>query len=107
MLFNFFVRKLSGPATNAIEMSKRGIQSTAIDFSKEMVSYGLEKAMEDNVDLTYLKADIRDFKLLNTVDLAAIFMASTGYLLTNEDMINHLIAVGSNLNPKGIYTHRH
>ncbi len=100
---NSFLDIAAGPATNAIQMSKRGIQSTAIDFSKEMVNYGLEKALEDNVVLTYLQADMRDFKLLQTVDLAAIFMASTGYLLTNEDMVKHLITVGSNLNLNGIY----
>ena len=92
-----------GPATNAIEMIKRDIQLTAIDFSKEMVSYGMKKALENNVALNYLQADMRDFKLLKRVDLAAIFMASTGYLLTNEDMIEHLKSVGSNLNPNGVY----
>lgn len=98
-----FLDIAAGPATNAIEMSKRCIQSTAIDFSKEMVQYGMENALKDNVALTYLQADMRDFKLVEPVDLAAIFMASTGYILTNEEMVQHLITVGSNLNSNGIY----
>jgi hypothetical protein len=46
---------------------------------------------------------MRNFQLPTPVDVAALFMASTGYLLTNDDMVNHLRAVASNLTPGGIY----
>lgn len=98
-----FLDIAAGPAINAIEMSKSGLKSFAIDQSKEMVEYGQKKATEANQKITYLKNDMRDFTLPESVDLAALFMASTGYLLTNEDMIQHLRAVASNLNSKGIY----
>lgn len=98
-----FLDIAAGPAANAIELVKRGIKSFAIDLSNEMVAYGKARARKDNVELTYLQADMCDFKLSEKVDLAAIFMASTGYILTNEDMIKHLRAVSDNLNPQGIY----
>lgn len=98
-----FLDIAAGPASNAIDMSKQGITSIAIDFSKKMVAYGKIKAKENQVGLTYLQADMRDFTLPKPVDLAALFMASTGYLLTNEDMIQHLMTVSNNLTENGIY----
>lgn len=98
-----FVDLAAGPAANAIDMSKRGLRSFAIDQSRDMVEYGRRKIRESETDTIYLQEDIRYFALPQPVDLSAIFMASTGYLLTHEDMIQHLICVANNLNPKGIY----
>ena len=98
-----FLDIAAGPASNAINMSKQGLASLVIDASKEMVEYGMIRAQENNVALTYLQADMRNFKLPYPVDLAALFMASTGYLLTNEDMVQHLVTVAKNLNTNGLY----
>jgi ubiquinone/menaquinone biosynthesis C-methylase UbiE len=93
----------AGPASNAIQMSQRGLESFALDYSSEMVSYGTEKAKALGVSLTYLQGDMRSFELPERVDLAAIFMDSTSYLLTNEDVINHLRSVARHLNEDGLY----
>lgn len=93
----------AGPASNAIEMAKRGIKSFAIDYSSEMLAYGAQKAKESNVSLTYLQGDMRNFELTDRVDLAAIFMDSTSYLLTNEDVIKHFQSVARVLNKDGLY----
>ena len=98
-----FLDIAAGPAANAIEMAKRGIKSFAIDISNEMVEYGKQLALENDLTLTYLQADMCDFKLPEKVDVATIFMASTGYILTNEDMVKHLRAVWNSLNPQGVY----
>jgi SAM-dependent methyltransferase len=98
-----FLDIAAGPGGNAIEMSKRGIASSALDYSKDMVEYGLEKAAQENTKITYFQADMRDFKLDKPVELAAMFMVSTGYLLTSEDMLAHLKTVAQNLTPKGVY----
>lgn len=98
-----FLDIAAGPAANAIEMNTRKIKSFAIDQSKEMVAYGNAKAKDGGLEITYLLADMTNFKLAESIDLAAIFMASTGYILTNEDMVKHLNTVSDNLKPKGIY----
>ncbi len=98
-----FLDIAAGPAANAIEMSKRGITSIAMDYSQEMVEYGLECAAQENAHIQYFQGDMRDFKAPKPVDLAAIFMISTSYLLTNEDMLLHLRTMADNLNSKGIY----
>jgi len=94
----------AGPALNAIQMAKvHELTVQALDYSQEMVAYGLKRATEEDVPLRYVQSDMRNFQLHDRVDMAAIFMASTGYLLRNEDMVSHLKAVADNLNPFGIY----
>lgn len=98
-----FLDIAAGPAANAIAMQRRGITSFALDFSPEMVAYGLAKAKAEKSEITYLQADMRDFELPQKVDIAAIFTISTCYMLTNEDMLQHLRTVASQLNKDGIY----
>lgn len=98
-----FLDIAAGPATNAIEMAQRGLQSFALDYSQAMVRYGLDKALKVGVDLNYRQGDMRKFSLETAVDLAAIFMDSTSYLITNQDVLDHLSSVVDNLNSGGIY----
>lgn len=93
----------AGPASNAIEMAKRGIRSFALDYSPEMVAYGIEKAKKSGASIAYVQGDMRKFELPEPVDLAAIFMDSTSYLITNEDVLNHLQSVARALKKDGFY----
>ena len=93
----------AGPASNAIEMAKQGVRTFALDFSSEMVVYGIKKAKDAGVSISYLQGDMRNFELPEQVDLAAIFMDSTSYLITNEDFINHLKSVARSLKNDGLY----
>lgn len=93
----------AGPASNAIEMAKRGIRSFALDYSPDMVAYGIEKAKESGASIKYLQGDMRNFELPESVDLAAIFMDSTSYLITNEDVVSHLRSVARSLQKDGLY----
>ena len=93
----------AGPAANAIDMSLRGLKSAALDFSADMVKYGIEKAKAAGTTISYLQGDMRSFELAEPVDLAAIFMDSTAYLITNDDVIKHLQCVARALNEDGLY----
>jgi SAM-dependent methyltransferase len=93
----------AGPASNAVEMAQRGLKSFALDYSPEMVAYGIEKAKLGGVAIKYLQGDMRNFELPEPVDLAAIFMDSTSYLITNDDVINHLRSVAKSLKEDGLY----
>ena len=98
-----FLELAAGPASNSIEMAKRGFKSFAIDCSKEMFDYVTRKNLNLGGQFQYITADMKNFKLDQKVDCAAIFMNSTSYLLTNQDMISHLNSVSSCLNENGIY----
>lgn len=50
-----------------------------------------------------MQGDMRNFEIAAPVDIAAILMASTGYLLSNDDMVKHLQSVARNLAPEGLY----
>lgn len=93
----------AGPASNAIEMAKRGIRTFALDYSTDMVAYGIEKAKDAGVSIAYLQGDMRNFELPEPVDLAAIFMESTAYLITNDDVIDHMKSVARSLKKDGLY----
>jgi hypothetical protein len=80
-----------------------GLDVSALDYSEQMVAYGQSEAHRRSVPLQYLQGDMRDFSLPAPVDMAAMFMASTGYLLSNESMIEHLHAVARNLSQGGLY----
>jgi ubiquinone/menaquinone biosynthesis C-methylase UbiE len=98
-----FIDIAAGPATNAVEMAQRGLKTYALDYSKEMVEYGLKTASLENVEIEFLQADMKNFELSQKVDLAAIFMDSTSYLITNDDVIAHLQSVARNLTDQGLY----
>ncbi len=98
-----FLDIAAGPATNAIAMAKRGIKSFALDYSQEMVAYGLEAARIAGVPIGFQRADMRNFNVSEKIDVAAIFMDSTSYLITNDDVLAHLKSVAESLNPNGIY----
>lgn len=93
----------AGPALHAIEMAKCGVASTAIDLSKDMVEYGLQKANKSGVKIKYYVHDMSSFELNQKFDMVGIFMDSTSYLLTNESFTKHLRSVSGVLNTKGIY----
>jgi len=98
-----FLDIAAGPASNAIEMAARGLKTAAIDYSPEMTELGLRKAKQLRVNLSYATADMRNFRLQEKFDIAAIFMDSTSYLFTNEDVLTHLRTVANHLNDNGLY----
>ncbi len=92
-----------GPGLHAVEFGLRLENSLGIDLSQEMVDYANKKSQKMKSKAKFLKADMTNFHLQQKVDLAGIFMDSTAYLLTNDDVINHLKSVAENLNAGGIY----
>ncbi len=92
-----------GPGLHAIEFALRGVRSLGIDKSEQMIRYAQAKANKDNSKAQFLCADMLAFKLPQKVDVAGIFMDSTSYMLTNEDVIQHFRQVADNLNDDGLY----
>jgi SAM-dependent methyltransferase len=93
----------AGPASHCLEMAKQMQQVTAVDLSQEMVDYGLRKASNASVQIKYDCADMISYRSPERYDLATLLMSSCSYLLTNEQMIEHLQSVAECLNLGGIY----
>jgi SAM-dependent methyltransferase len=91
-----------GPGYHARAFATQGLRAVGLDLRPEMVAYG-QSLVGDNPNMSWISADMRDFKLDAPVDLALCMYDSIDALVTNEDMIAHLQAVAKNLTPKGIY----
>lgn len=98
-----FLELAAGPALHAIQMCHRGYQSTAVDLSKNMKNYVSDKVKGLTLNLDYQCLNMVDFKLDQKFSLAAILMDSTSYILSNQDMIQHLKCVASVLEDQGLY----
>jgi len=82
-----------GPGQYCREFARNGVKAYGVDISPEMIAYIRSKCLEEKLDCTVIEADFRNFNLKQPVDLAVCMMATFGYLLTNEDIINHFHAV--------------
>ena len=98
-----FIEFGCGPGRHAVEMARRGVESSALDLSAGMIGYAQELASRADVSLATYQADMRAFELPTRVDSAALLMDSWSHLLTDEDGIRHLHAVATALESGGTY----
>jgi SAM-dependent methyltransferase len=93
----------AGPALHCLEMAKTLNLVTAVDLSPEMTEYARLKATQLQVQMNCQCADMIKYESPEKYDLATLLMDSTSYLLSNEDVIEHLRSVAKILNPAGLY----
>jgi SAM-dependent methyltransferase len=99
----------AGPAEHARELARRGLRSTALDFSPAMCAYAAGQAEAAGLELTVVEADMRDFRITGPdggqtrFDLAITMLNSVCHLFTLDDLVNHLSAVAAHLAPGGLY----
>lgn len=98
-----FLELAAGPARHARAFARWGWRAVALDLSAEMLAYAQQGAAAEGVRLELVQADMGDFALSQPVALAANLMESFSHLLTNEQVVAHLCAVGRALLPGGIY----
>ncbi len=91
-----------GPGYHARAFATQGLRAVGLDLRPEMVAYG-QSLVGDNPNMSWISADMRNFKLDAPVDLALCMYDSIDALVTNADMIAHFQAVANNLTPKGLY----
>ncbi len=87
----------AGPAEHARNLARRGLQATALDLNPAMCARARDLAAAAGIPLTVVQADMRDFTLPGPVDLAVTMLNSLCHLLTLDDMLSHLAAVGRHL----------
>jgi SAM-dependent methyltransferase len=92
-----------GPGYHARAFARRGLQSAGLDLRPEMIRFAADRAAEDGVQVSWLAADMRCFKLEKPVDMAIIMFDSIDALVLNEDLVQHLGSVADNLTSGGLY----
>lgn len=93
----------AGPAEHAREFARRGLRSTALDWSAAMCAFASARAKADGVELNVVEADMRNFSLPDRFDLAVTMLNSLCHMFTLDDLVAHLTAVGAHLVPGGLY----
>lgn len=79
-----------GTGRHAIELAKRGYRVTGIDLSEAQLKKARGKAASENVNVTFLKKDARDFHFENPFDLV-IMLCEGGFPLMETDEMNYQI----------------
>jgi SAM-dependent methyltransferase len=92
-----------GPGYHCIHYAKRGLRTFGIEINPTMLDYAKEKAKRNAAAVEFILTDMREFDLPQPVDLAFCAIASIHYLLSAEDIINHLRTVARNLASGGLY----
>ncbi|HZD55159.1 MAG TPA: class I SAM-dependent methyltransferase [Anaerolineales bacterium] len=92
-----------GPGYHARAFAARGVRAAGLDLSREMLDLAGEKANAEGLDITWIKADMRSFRLENPVDMVICMFDGIDALLTNQDLIQNFRTVADNLNPGGLY----
>jgi SAM-dependent methyltransferase len=99
----------AGPAEHARELARRGLRSTALDFSPAMCAYAAGQAKAAGLELNVVEADMRDFRIAGPdggqarFDLAITMLNSVCHLFTLDDLVNHLSAVAAHQAVGGLY----
>ena len=68
-----------------------------------MIAYVQEQAKQARLDITASVGDLRRLALTGARDAAFCFMDTLRFLLTNEEILDHLRAVANLLAPGGLY----
>ncbi len=92
-----------GPGYHARGFARDGVKTWGLDLRAEMLRYADDEAKKEGATVSWLEADMRNFKLPNPVDAAFCMFDGLDCLLTNDNLAKHFQAVAANLTPKGIY----
>jgi SAM-dependent methyltransferase len=93
----------AGPAEHARELARYGVAATALDLNPAMCAWARERAADTGDRLDVVRADMRDFSIPRTFDLAITMLNSLCHLMTLDDLLAHLTAVGRHLAEGGLY----
>ena len=90
-----------GTGTTAVELARRGIRMYAVDSSPAMCRLARQKAREAGVRVRVLRADMRSFRLPQTVDLVTCEFDAVNHVPRKADLDRVARAVARALRPGG------
>lgn len=90
-----------GTGRHSLLFAKKGLNVTAVDLSKSMISVAMDKAKAENLNIIFIQNDLRYFAHTGNFDLAVNLFTSFGYFESDEENFkilntayNHLKAGG-------------
>ncbi len=92
-----------GPGRCSIALARTGFNVTGVDKTKFLLDKAREKAKETNVEVEWVRADMRDFVRPEAFDMVLSMFTSFGYFENkNEDMLV-LGNILASLKPGGVF----
>ncbi|MDR3090894.1 MAG: methyltransferase domain-containing protein [Clostridiales bacterium] len=90
-----------GTGSVSVLLAKMGKSVIGLDNSAEMLTVARGKS--ENLDILYIRQDMRAFELYGTVDSVVSLCDSMNYLLTPAGLLKTLRLVRNYLNPGGLF----
>lgn len=90
-----------GTGNISIPLAALGFDVTGADLSPEMLSVAEQKARDRNLNITFLRQDMRHLEISGPFDVVISMVDSFNYMIKDEDMVNTLKGVSRVLSPKG------
>ena len=92
-----------GAGRHSIEFAQKGFSVTAVDLSKNLLNIAKQNAQSANVEIDFIRADIRNFIIDKKFDLIVNLFTSFGYFESDEENFKVFEIAYNNLNEKGIF----
>ena len=90
-----------GTGTNALLFARKGIKTYAVDLSPSMCHIARDKAKRAQLAVRIFRADMRDFRLPNAVDLVTCEYDAVNHVPNRADLRKVATAVVRALRPDG------
>jgi ubiquinone/menaquinone biosynthesis C-methylase UbiE len=92
-----------GTGSTTLALARHGFKVTGLDLSGRMLAVAAEKVKQEGLQVDFLQADMRDFKLNEAVGLVTAFQDGLNYMLTKEDFRMAICSVAGALFPGGLF----
>ena len=92
-----------GPGRHALELARFGCRVTGVDITSAYLEAARESARDEDLDIEFLRADVRDFERPGAFDLALNLFTSFGYFDTKAQDLAFLSRVRDSLRPGGYF----
>ncbi|MBE3520107.1 MAG: methyltransferase domain-containing protein [Firmicutes bacterium] len=92
-----------GTGNMTLLLAQRGYRAIGLDSSPFMLEKARAKALRRRLDVQFVLADMRDFRLELPVDAVVCVFDSINYLVTPEDLTRAFRCVYESLVPSGLF----
>ena len=79
-----------GPGRHSVTLAKQGFRVTGVDLSPFLLRKARERALAQNVDVEWVREDMRRFVRPESFDLAMSLFTSLGYFESSDDDLDVL-----------------
>lgn len=90
-----------GEGSFAVEMARKGWSVTGVDLSEEMLRLATHRAKHEEVQVNFVKQDMRFIDYQNEFDLVTCWFDSLNFLTTQDDLQSAFNSISRSLKPNG------